>query len=203
VTAKGEQYTSVRKELSLFFGHPQALRHGILSDDARDFTGEDNDPALENLARSAGFREFELRETPFGFAPSPGQIGKSSTLLDAPRDFAHHLAEGDRAEALEAVLEEGRCVRLQALPGHPIPQAGNDLRTRKAVSDRKHRSTDPGDQCPLPFHPDAALLPRLRICAPCGLTNTLPSGKMGRLRGRMKNTGSSHGQREADGRPLG
>lgn len=190
VTAKGEPYTPVRKELSHFFGHSLALRHGILIDDARDFTGEDDDPALENLARSTGFRGFELRDDIFGFTPSPGRVGKSPTLLDAPREFTHHL-------------EGGRCVLLQDLPGHPIPQAGNDLRTRKAVSDRKQRSTDPGDRCPVPFHPGAALLPQIQICATRGLTNTLPSGKMRKLRERMKSTGSSHWRREVDGRPLG
>ncbi|MGA2819221.1 MAG: hypothetical protein ABSF61_00975 [Anaerolineales bacterium] len=34
----------------------------ILSDDARDFTGEDDYSTLENLARSVGFRGFELRD---------------------------------------------------------------------------------------------------------------------------------------------
>lgn len=64
-TAKGEQYTPIRKELSHIFAHPLVLRHVILIDDARDFTGEDDYPTLEtleNVARSTGFRQFESRD---------------------------------------------------------------------------------------------------------------------------------------------
>jgi len=65
LTVKGEHYAPVRKEIGRICADPLALCHGILIDNVRDFTGEDDYPTLqtvEDLARPAGFPESELRD---------------------------------------------------------------------------------------------------------------------------------------------
>ena len=57
-TAKGEADTPPWQELSSIAGHRLALRHVILIDDARHFTGQGDYPtvqAIESMARSLGY----------------------------------------------------------------------------------------------------------------------------------------------------
>jgi hypothetical protein len=62
-TAKGAMDTPIRKELNHIFKHNLALKHIILIDDAREFTGEGGYPTLNELnvfVKSAGYNNFEI-----------------------------------------------------------------------------------------------------------------------------------------------
>jgi hypothetical protein len=63
VTARGLLDTPVKKELDEIFAHPLSHSHVILIDDAREFTGQGDYPAIEslrNVANAAGFDRFEV-----------------------------------------------------------------------------------------------------------------------------------------------
>lgn len=65
VTARGEQDSPIRDELRHLEAHPLRLRHVLLIDDARCFTGEGGYPTLDALrgwARTAGFSRFEVED---------------------------------------------------------------------------------------------------------------------------------------------
>jgi hypothetical protein len=49
ITAKGEMNTPIRKELETIMAHPQFEKHVILIDDAREFTGNDDYPSIDEV----------------------------------------------------------------------------------------------------------------------------------------------------------
>ena len=65
ITARAELDSPVREELAHIARHPLKLRHVVLIDDARCFTGEGGYPTLEELrgwAAAEGFSRFEVAD---------------------------------------------------------------------------------------------------------------------------------------------
>lgn len=65
VTARGDEDSPIREELRHIEAHPLKLRHVLLIDDARCFTGEGGYPTVEALrswATGAGFSRFEVED---------------------------------------------------------------------------------------------------------------------------------------------
>lgn len=64
-TARGAEETPIMQELAHIRQHPLALRHVILIDDARCFTGQSDYPtiaALQDWANSVGYARFEVQD---------------------------------------------------------------------------------------------------------------------------------------------
>ncbi len=65
VSGRGIVDTPVLAELSHIFKHPLAHQHVILIDDAHEFTGQNDYPALnavESLVKAAGYDHFEVKD---------------------------------------------------------------------------------------------------------------------------------------------